>query len=213
MTLKGEGNMSFGGKKLVRATGLEDYFRCELRTAISHQKVETSPHTEFYLVRILSDFCHSTALYASDKNKEVPLAIQYLESLQANQNQAFRLLKQLGDFALYIAGFFQDSLHRKNVDLDYYISMGGNAYHRLHSITRNTSLSQAIVETFLELAANFTQYVDVLSEVSENSKLWNDSDLLRLYEKWLNTGSERLKKKLNDHGIYPHLFPKQETTH
>lgn len=205
--------MSSREEKLVRATGVEDYFRQEVRSAISNQKVEASPHTEFYLVRMLSDFCRISALYDAQENPDTPLAIRYLETLQANRQEAFRLLKQLGDFALYISGFFQDSLNRKQVDLDYYISMGGNAYQRLSCLSRQKPVGESVGETFQELAAKFVQYVDVLSEVSENSLLWRASDLLRLYEKWLCTGSERLKRKLNESGIYPHTFIKPETAH
>lgn len=205
--------MSSRREELVRATGLEDYFRDEVRSAISNQKVPASDHTEFYLVRMLVDFSRSAALYDGGEQRELPLAIRYLQSLQAGRHEAFRLLKQLGDFALYISGFFQDSLNRRQVDLDYYICMGGNAYHRLSSLSRQRAISDSFEETFMELAEHFVRYVDVLGEVSERSKLFNASDLLRLYERWLSTGSERLKRKLNDHGIFPESFGKPETTH
>jgi hypothetical protein len=205
--------MSSRREKLVRAAGLEDYFRTEVRAAISNQKVQASPHTEFYLVRMLADFSRVSALYEAHEHRETPLAIRYLQSLQAGRQEAFRMLKQLGDVALYISGFFQDSLNRRQVDLEYYISMGGNAYHRLSSLSRQHSIAESFEETFSELAARFVQYVDVLGEVSEKSQLFNASDLLRLYERWLSTGSERLKRKLNDHGIFPHSFSKPETAH
>lgn len=205
--------MSSRREQLVRATGLEDYFRTELRSAISHQKVPTSPHTEFYLVRMLANFSNIAALYDSETHCETPLAIRYLQSLQAGRQEAFRVLKHLGDFALYISGFFQESLNRHQMDLGYYISMGGNAYHRLSSLSRHQAVAETFEEIFSELAARFVQYVDVLGEVSEKAKLYNASDLLRLYERWLSTGSERLKLRLNEHGIFPHSFDKPETAH
>ena len=36
-------------------------------------------------------------------------------------------LKQIGDVSLFISGFFSDSLRRKLVDVDYYVSIGGGA--------------------------------------------------------------------------------------
>lgn len=205
--------MSPREEKLIRATGLEDYFRCEVQSALEHQKVKTNPFTEFYLVTMLSNFGRSTSLYSGPEEKETPLALLYLESLQVNPHEGFKLLKQLADFALYIAGFFQDSLNRKLVDLDYYIQMGGNAYHQLHSLSRIHSTADAFSETFLELAGNFIRFVDVLSEISENANVSTATDLLRLYEKWLSTGSERLQRKLQELGMPTHLIPKPEVKH
>ena len=39
-------------------------------------------------------------------------------------------LKQIGDVSLFVSGFFSDSLRRKLVDVDYYVSIGGVAYQR-----------------------------------------------------------------------------------
>lgn len=56
---------------------------------------------------------------------------------------------------------------------------------------------------FGELSAKFIRFVDVLNEVSEASALTNNLSLLRLYEKWLRTGSERSAAKLREKGVLP----------
>jgi hypothetical protein len=45
--------------------------------------------------------------------------------------------------------------------------------------------------------------MDVLSEVSEGSGIRSSVDVLRLYEKWLRTGSPRDGQRLIDRGILP----------
>ena len=95
-------------------------------------------------------------------------------------------LKQIGDFSLFISGFFADSLHRKLVDVDYYVSIGGTAYTALSRYETDT-----FSPVFAELAEKFIRFVDVLSEVSERASLCSNADLLRLYERWLKTGSRR----------------------
>jgi hypothetical protein len=45
--------------------------------------------------------------------------------------------------------------------------------------------------------------VDVLAEISEKASLTSDSDLLRLYERWLATKSVTLLEKLREKGILP----------
>jgi hypothetical protein len=56
---------------------------------------------------------------------------------------------------------------------------------------------------FEELAAKFPALVDVLTEVSERAGLTSNADLLRLYEKWLKTGSRRSAELLASRGILP----------
>jgi len=40
-------------------------------------------------------------------------------------------LRQIGDSSLFISVFFADSLHRKLVDVDYYVSIAARAYTAL----------------------------------------------------------------------------------
>ena len=56
---------------------------------------------------------------------------------------------------------------------------------------------------FAELAEKFVRFVDVISEVSERSACGSNSDLLRLYERWLKTGSVRSGQLLVDLGVVP----------
>jgi len=59
-----------------------------------------------------------------------------------------------------------------------------------------------------ELADNFVRFVDVLSEVSERASLGSNADLLRLYERWLRTGSPRSGQLLAERGVVPSLVAK-----
>jgi hypothetical protein len=61
---------------------------------------------------------------------------------------------------------------------------------------------------FAELADNFVRFVDVLSEVSERASLGSNVDLLRLYERWLKTGSRRSGQLLAERGVVPTLTAK-----
>ena len=61
----------------------------------------------------------------------------------------------------------------------------------------------AFSEVFGELARNFVGFMDVLADVSERTGASSNSDLLRLYEKWMRTGSARDGQKLLERGIVP----------
>ena len=60
-------------------------------------------------------------------------------------------------------------------------------------------------EVFAELSSKFVGFMDVLSHISERTATPQASgtDILRLYEKWLRTGSVRDGQRLVEHGLLP----------
>jgi hypothetical protein len=56
---------------------------------------------------------------------------------------------------------------------------------------------------FDELAGGFPAIVDLFAEISERHRMTTETDVLRLYERWLRTGSDRLAAKLQRQGILP----------
>jgi hypothetical protein len=107
-------------------------------------------------------------------------------------------LRRVGDLSLFISGYFSDSLNRSHVDVDYYIALGERAYGSLARQGDDT-----LADVFDELAAKFSGFVDVLGEISERTALTSNTDLLRLYERWLRTKSRRSGDLLARQGIVP----------
>jgi hypothetical protein len=56
---------------------------------------------------------------------------------------------------------------------------------------------------FNDLAKRFLQFVDVLGEVSEKTRMTTPLSVVRLYERWLSTGSARAAALLAEQGIAP----------
>src|SRR5205823_3956984 len=52
-----------------------------------------------------------------------------------------------------------------------------------------------------ELSEKFSQLVEVLNEVAERTLLNSDTGLVRLYEKWMKTGSARVGVMLREQGV------------
>ena len=177
-----------------------EYFRELVEKAIARQKVTSSEVSSFYLVQLLDSFVRpDRALPQPGLDYDQPLAHLLCEAIASAEARRFALFKATGDLSLFISGFFSDSLNRKRVDFDYYVSMGGYAYRRAARL----SAHQTAADVFDELSRKFERFVDVLTEVSEASSLTDHSSLLRLYEKWLRTGSERAGAKLREHGVLP----------
>ena len=187
-------------EKLVRDETPVEFFREQLGKAMEHQRVHTSAFTEYYLVNLLAACVRGDALPASeDGYDETPLALLYVRAVQASRTERARLLRLLGDSALFVSGFFAESVDGKLVDLGYYRSMGGRAY---------ACLGQEAPfafgpDVFAELSRRFSQFADVLAEVSEKSRLAHPISLVRLYERWLATGSRRAAMLLAEQGVTP----------
>jgi hypothetical protein len=179
--------------RLVHET-LMEYFRGLVLSALERQRVPSSEATTFYVVSLLDGFVRPAA---SGDDTERPLAVRLAEALQTGGSAQREGLRRVGDLSLFTSGFFADSFSRAFVDIDYYIALGGYAYGSLsHDDTRDA-------EIFGELAEKFGRYVDVLADVCEHTSLNSNTDLLRLYEKWLRTGSRRDGERLVARGIVP----------
>ena len=93
-------------------------------------------------------------------------------------------LKQIGDASLFVSGFFSDSFRRKLVDVDYYATIGGQAYAAL-SRHENEAFSSA----FAELARKFAAFVDVLTEVARPRRALRSRP--PPVERWIRTEPRR----------------------
>jgi hypothetical protein len=187
---------------LVRDETPMEFFREQLERAMEHQKVSTSAFTEYYLVNLLSACVHGELPPSEPGFDETPLAVLYVRAVQASRGERTRLLRMMGDTALFVSGFFADSLSRGLVDLGYYKAMGGHAYARL---SREDSALGVGSTVFSELSGRFCEFADVLAEVSETSQLSTNKSVLRLYERWVQTGSRRAAALLAERGIAPVL--------
>jgi len=181
---------------VVRSESPTEYFRELVESAMQHQHLDAQELTSFYVVNLLTGFIHLDHSPGAD---DQPLGVKLVKAMQAAGMAQRDALRQVGDVSLFISGFFADSLSRRLVDVDYYIQLGERAYASLAQRASRDTFG----DVFEELAAKFSGFVDVLSEVSERTSLTSNTDLLRLYEKWQRTGSRRSCDLLAARGIVP----------
>jgi hypothetical protein len=192
--------------RVVPVHNLRDYFRESVDSAIGNQGVDVDPHAAHYVVNLLTLFSRSEDLYEDqgDTYGLKPLALMLADATDADSAAARNFsLQRIGDVALFISGFFADSLANRLVDIDYYIGMGGNAYGSLSDEIRGTARGRALCDVYRELAQKFQVVVDVLNEVRDSARNSSDIDVLRTYEIWLRTGSKRAAALLRQNGVIP----------
>lgn len=192
--------------RVMPVHNLQDYFRTSIDGVISRQGVDVDPHAAHYVVNLLTLFSRSEEFFEDDGDSVGlrPLALMLADAADARTStQRNHSLQRIGDVALFVAGFFSEGLARKAVDIDYYIHMGGNAYGSLSEEVRGTFRGNAFADIYRELAVKFQVLVDVLHEVRDGARQESDVNLLRTYEIWLKTGSQRARKLLCEHGVVP----------
>lgn len=175
-----------------------EWFREMIADVLGHRRMKVQEVTEFYLVNLLTQFLEREKLFVEDAEGNVaaePLALILLRSLRSKRLERKAGLRRLGDTALFVSGFFGDSLVGRPVDVDYYIAMGERAYGALAESEKGTSAH------YEELSDRFPEFVDLLAEIAELGQLRSNRGLVKLYERYLVTRSERVAKLLEERGV------------
>lgn len=121
---------------------------------------------------------------------------------EGGKTQILRL-RELGDRALFISGFFGESLQRRVVDLEYYGDVGRTAYSRVSTEFGRSQDARGWHELFQELADEFGAFVDLLAEVGSQTRPLGTVNLLCVYDRYVETGCERERAKLIRAGLIP----------
>ena len=181
----------------IRTEAPMEMFRELVEGAIGNQHLEPSKESAFYLVRLLDGFVRPAGPYADvGAPPERALAELLLTAIQADGPRRFVLFQVTGDLALFVSGFFGDSLERRHATPGYYRQLGETAY----SQAADCCQPRCNAPLFEELSASFAPFTGVLQEVSERC-LVDMGHLLRLYERWSATGSPRAAELLRSRGL------------
>lgn len=176
-----------------------EFFREAIASALSGRRLRIQGETEFYLVNLLASQVEVRGPDAGAEGfEEEPLALILARALEGDRAQRLRELRRLGDTALFLSGFFSDRLARTPVGARYYAAMGEQAYGSLAGAGLGSRTVEALYQ---ELAVRFGDLVDLLAEIAELADLRSNRGLLRLYERFLLTGSQRVAERLRERGV------------
>lgn len=191
-------------RRVVTTPNVREFFRESVDEALTRHSVDADDHTVHYVVNLLTLFTRADDFYGDvPAGKGLPpLARMFADASEAESDvDRDRHLQRLGDVALFMAGFFPDYFERKPVGVDYCIRMGGAAYGTLAERSKQMIRRRALADIFEELAEKFGMFVDVLGEIADLGRRYTSSDVLRLYDLWLTTGSRRARARLDALGV------------
>jgi hypothetical protein len=189
--------------RLCPGEGVTEYFRELVDDAVGRQQLTLDPMTSYYVVRVLTAFARTDAAACDAFWSAEPMGALLGQAMAAGGTEQRRRLRQVGDASLVLSGLFPDRLRRSLVDVDYYMRIGGLAYDSL-----SHDEADLFATAFAELASRFGDVVDVLGDVGDRCALGSPADLLRLYERWQRTGSDRCARQLVARGVLPVAGPR-----
>jgi len=185
----------------IRKSNLFDFFSYEIENASASQRTGLSREAHVYLANMLVELGDPGRLFPEDKPNT--LAGMHLSAGTASPEEAVRLYKELGDYALCVGGYFADSLERKTVGIEYYADMGGSAYNRVAALSTATGHFGQLSGLFEELSDAFRACLGVLSQLGDSGRPKRSKDLGRLYERWLTTRDAHSYSQLTAMGVFP----------
>ena len=180
---------------LCRESPME-FFKAQVEDALERQRVKTSEWTAYYVVNLLTTFV--VARHPAARAVEEPLGPRLIRALHADGSDQREELRRVGDASLFLVGFFPDRVRARLADVDYYISLGGSAYGKLAEHD-----DEAFADVFGEMAEKFVSLTDVLADISERGTVTPNRDLLRIYDRWQRSGSQRDQDLLVTRGLVP----------
>lgn len=155
-----------------------------------------SPHAIAYLVDLLAEaVCPEPD----------PVAETFTEGLLRARNErgAVRAgrLRALGDRALFLSGFFADSLERRGAGHGWVAEAGRLAYTDLSSLLSNREVAWMRARLYRELAERFRQYAEVLTEVGDGLRTATPAGLVPLCARYLRFGRDVDRRRLLRRGL------------
>ncbi len=189
---------------VMTQANLFDWFDARVDDAVETQALALPKDVTRYLKQLLVERAQSDRVFRPDAPQT--LAELHLRASGSPPGQAIGLYKQLGDRALYIGGYFHDSLDRKTVGVNYYADMGQAAYCRLAGLCRVGWTEQGpLAELFGEMAQAFRDCLQVLRSIGGRDRGRNLEDLAALAQRWLLTRDAHAERLLVEHGALPPL--------
>jgi len=191
---------------IVATDSISAYFSVVVEDALRSRHVEATLLAKNYIVALLSNYARPDPVKGRALDR--PLTFLLDEALHTVEfAERFERLRTLGDGVLYSSGFFSDHFESKGVEQSYLIGIGSVAYGGASSMLRISSEDASRkLDIYRELADKFSSFVGVLSEIADGTisgHVGGSKDLLKVYERWLKTGSDRLAQTLTSHGLVP----------
>ena len=165
--------VSMISSELVLESSLQCYFFDLLIELNNKNSNPLSNETIFYSSLVMDKFGLSQKYFDEQEGKvtEKTLGIKLMETCHLPKNMRKRELKDIGDTALFVCGYFSDSLNTKLVDTKYYHDIGKAAYSKLDNLVPSFYDVESFYSNFSQKFTNVAFLMELLAkDISANKK-------------------------------------------
>ena len=178
---------------------VDGFFREIVESAAEQESVESTDLGLAYVTSLLASYVRLSSEDRALLGESLTLALH--RAVGASGAERFERLRSVGDAVLYASGFFAEHLSARGVSLPYVRGLGARAY----GLAAGTLTGAR--DLFQELADRFDNYARLLGAVSDTvaatSAASTPAGTLRLYERWMRTGSPAAADALIERGLLP----------
>jgi hypothetical protein len=181
---------------------LEGFFGELMEQALEERRVIPTDAARLYLTALLADYARPGA---NRDPFDRPFALLFAEAEDSSGGERFERFRALGDGALYVRGFFWEHLETRGVALRYVSAVGARAYDGARHMLGRAGGNSA-TDVFGELAERFDVFVELFGAVADRllaRAATSNGEMVKLYERWLRTGSSALGEALAQRGLVP----------
>jgi hypothetical protein len=158
---------------LVLESSLQCYFFDLLTELNSKNSRPLSKEAIFYSSLVMDKFGLSEQYFDEQEGRltEKTLGIKLMETCHLPNSKRKRELKDIGDTALFVCGYFSDSLNNKIVDVKYYHDIGKAAYSKLDNLVPTFYDVESFYSNFSKKFTNVAFLLELLAkDISANKK-------------------------------------------
>ena len=183
----------------MKQESFKEYIKTELHSADESLSCEIKN----YLADLLYFYIRKDRFHEHHcdpgSNCEKTLVSLYGQIHSAKTREKIYLLKKMGDFSLYISGFFRSSIEKKVVDVSYYENMGQSAYGYLADCYGSQN------NVFFTLYRQFKDLAENLFYIQKKSELRDNKQSIALYREYMEQKrpASVLKRLLKENHLSP----------
>ena len=155
--------------EILEVASLQHYFYQNLSELNKKSLCPVPEEMIYYSSTVMDKFCESQNYFEVSEGKiqEKILGLKILEASQKSSSEQKRILRDVGDTALLVCGYFSSSFKTKMLNNKYYIQLGQMAYDRLNTLSPELLNMPCFYKLMATSFESLTTLISVMSRKNE----------------------------------------------
>lgn len=156
---------------LILESSLQSFFFDQLSDLNKKSSSPLPGETIYYSSLIMDRFGEAVEYFEVSEDGKVrdkTLGVKLLEAYSLGRTTQKRVYRDIGDTALFLCGYFSESLNKKIIDTSYYQEVGQIAYNRLNNIVPK---AYEVPKFFGMLSDTFEKVAMMMNVVSKQNNM------------------------------------------